>query len=54
MKRLVKQIEFFWDYHVVYFLFKYDKLLQYHRLMKKKWGDKYCTQQEYDEYIRNL
>lgn len=54
MKRLLKEIELLWDFYVIYFFFKTDKLLQYHRWMKKKWGDRYCTQEEFDEYIKTL
>jgi hypothetical protein len=54
MKRLQNEMKYLWDYYFVYFLFKSDKLLQYHRLMKKKWGDRYCTQEEYDKYMREL
>jgi hypothetical protein len=54
MKRLLKELELLWDFYVIYFFFKTDKLLQYHRWMKKKWGDRYCTQEEYDEYIKTL
>lgn len=54
MKRFLKELELLWDFYVIYFFFKTDKLLQYHRWMKKKWGDRYCTQEEYDEYIKTL
>ncbi len=54
MKRFKIEMVYLWDYYVMYFLFKSDKLLQYHRWMKKKWGDRYCTQQEYDEYVKSL
>jgi hypothetical protein len=54
MKRLQTELEYLWDYYFIYFLFKSDKLLQYHRWMKKKWGDRYCTQEEYNDYVREL
>lgn len=54
MKRFLIELEFLWDYYFIYFFFKSDKLLQYHRWMKKKWGDRYCTQEEYDKYISEL
>ena len=54
MKRLRTELVYLWDYYVMYFFFKSDKLLQYHRWMKKKWGDRYCTQEEYDKYTESL
>jgi hypothetical protein len=54
MKRFKIEMVYLWDYYVMYFLFKSDKLLQYHRWMKKKWGDRYCTQEEYDKYVSEL
>ena len=54
MKRFKIEVEYLWDYYFIFFLFKSDKLLQYHRWMKKKWGDRYCTQEEYDKYIDSL
>jgi hypothetical protein len=54
MKRLQTEMVYLWDYYVMYFFFKSDKLLQYHRWMKRKYGDRYCTQEEYDNYIDSL
>jgi hypothetical protein len=54
MKRFFKQLEWVFEYYFVYFLFKPDKLHRYHYFMRKKWGDKYCTKEEYDEYLKTL
>jgi hypothetical protein len=54
MKRFKLELEWLWDFYVIYFIFKTDKLLQYHRWMKKKYGPRYCTQEEFDEYIKTL
>jgi hypothetical protein len=54
MKTILKKLDWVFEYYFVYFLFKPDKLQRYHYYMMKKWGDKYCTKEEYEEYLKTL
>jgi hypothetical protein len=40
MKKLLKKIEFWFDYYIVYFLYNGNKKSDYEDYMKKKWGGK--------------
>jgi hypothetical protein len=54
MKTFLKKLEWFYDYYFVYFMFSPNKLHRYHYYMWKKWGEKYCTKEEFDEYLKTL
>jgi hypothetical protein len=41
MKRIIKEIEWIWDYYFVIFLYSPNKSHRYHWYMKKKWGSRY-------------
>lgn len=40
MKKLLKKIEFWFDYHIAYFLYNGNKRNEYKLYMKNKWGGK--------------
>lgn len=40
MKKLLKKIEFWFDYYIAYFLYNGNKRGDYETYMKKKWGGK--------------
>lgn len=54
MKRFLKTLEYFFDYTFTYMMFSPRKIHVYHKYMFKKWGERYCTKEEYDEYFRNF
>jgi hypothetical protein len=54
LKRLLKEMEFRWEYYIMYFLFHPHKRGVYHTFMRRKWGNKYCTREELEEYFRSL
>ena len=41
---------YWFEYLVGYIMTKPDRLPMYHRYMYEKYGTKYCTQQQFDEY----
>jgi hypothetical protein len=53
MRTFLKRINWVYDYNVVYFLYSPLHRDRYHHYMFNKWGEKYCTQEEYDEYFRS-
>jgi len=53
MRAFLKRIDWVYDYNVVYFLYSPLHRDRYHHYMFKKWGEKYCTQEEYDEHFRS-
>lgn len=40
MRKVLKTLEFWFDYHFAYFLYKEDKRHRYFEYMENKWGDK--------------
>lgn len=54
MKNFLIKLEWIYEYYFVYFMFSPHKLQRYHTYMRKKWGDKYCTKQEFDDYLKTL
>ncbi len=38
MKKLLKNIEFWCDIHLVYFLYNGNKTQRYYDMLEKKWG----------------
>jgi hypothetical protein len=54
MKTFLKKFEWLYEYYIVYYLFSPNKLQRYHTYMRRKWKDRYCTQEEFDDYLRNL
>ena len=38
MKKFWKKIEYWFDYHLVYFLYNPRKINRYYEFMNKKWG----------------
>ena len=40
MKKFLKELEYWFDYHIAYFLFNGNKRDQYYEYMEKKWGNK--------------
>jgi len=41
MKKLLKKLDWIFDYYVGFFMTNGNKVEQYHEFMKNKWGDKY-------------
>lgn len=37
LKKLLKQMEWVYDYHILYFMYNEHKLDRYHSYMKNKW-----------------
>ena len=54
MKRLLTWIEYKFDYVMGYIMTNPMDLPRYHRYMYTKWGERYCTKEEYDEYLESL
>jgi hypothetical protein len=54
MKRFLKELEFRWEYYIVYFLFHPNKRMVYHTFMRRKWKEKYCTREQWEEYLRSV
>lgn len=54
MKRILKNIEFKFEFFVGYILTNPKNLPRYHKYMYEKWGDLYCTKDEYDNYVNGL
>jgi hypothetical protein len=54
LKNLLKEVEFRWEYYVMYFFFHPHKRSVYHILMRRKWGDKYCTKKELEDYLTSV
>ena len=40
MKKLLKKLDWIWDYYFVYFLYNGNKTQDYIDYMEKKWGNK--------------
>lgn len=38
LKRLLKEMEFRWEYYIMYFMFHPHKRGVYHTFMRRKWG----------------
>lgn len=53
-KSILTSIHFGWDYYVVYFLFKPEKLFRYHNYMYWKWRDRYCSDEEFNMYLESV
>jgi hypothetical protein len=51
MKKLLKNLEYFWDFTFVYLMYNPNYLHRYHRYMFRKWGERYCSVEEYQEYL---
>lgn len=41
MKKLIKEIEWWVDYHLMIFLYNPHKVHRYHKWMTDKWGKRY-------------
>lgn len=41
MKSILKKVDWFIDYYLVYFLYNTNKLDRYDVYMKEKWGENY-------------
>jgi hypothetical protein len=41
MKKLLKNIDWVFDYYIGYFLTNGNKINRYHKFMLQKWGDRY-------------
>ena len=54
MKKLLENLHYHWDYVVGYIMCNPHYLHRYHLYMYKKWGERYCTKEELNEYFRNL
>lgn len=53
MKRILKNIEYKFEYVVGYILTNPKNLPQYHRYMYEKWGERYCKKKDFEDYNRN-
>lgn len=47
--KLLKQIEWLWDYYIVYHLYNERKIDVYHRWMYIKWGNKYGNYENWND-----
>ncbi len=41
ISKILKKIDWIWDYYFVYFMYNANKLSRYNRYMKNKWGEKF-------------
>lgn len=41
MKNFLKNLDYWFDYNIGYFLTNGNKMETYHDFMRKKWGDRY-------------
>ena len=48
--KLLTSIEFWFDYTVGYMMTHPSKVRRYHRYMYTKWGTRYCSKEDFDEY----
>jgi len=39
IRKILKKIDWTWDYYFVYFMYNERKLDRYHNYMKQKWGN---------------
>ena len=53
MKKLLKNLEYYWDYVVVYLMCNPHYLHRYHLWMYKKWGERYCTKEDLMNHIES-
>lgn len=50
MKRLFTNIHYWFDYLVGYVMTNPKRLPKYHKYMYKKWGTRYCSKEDFDNY----
>lgn len=50
MKRLLTNVNYWFDYVVGYMMTNPRKKDRYHRYMYTKWGKRYCSREEFDRY----
>lgn len=51
---IVGEAGYWFDYMFGYVLTKPYKLPYYHRYMRQKYGDRYCSQELFDRYWRRI
>jgi hypothetical protein len=54
MKNFLINLSFWFDYVVGYMMTNPNYYHRYHKDMYTKWGERYCTKEQYDEYLENL
>ena len=54
MNKLITTLEFWFDFTIGYMLTNPRKRPFYHRVMFERYGSRYCTQEQYDEYWESL
>jgi hypothetical protein len=54
MKDFLRKIEWIWDFYFVYFLFNPMKVHRYHDYMWQKWGSRYCSLEELENYKKTI
>ena len=50
----IGEFAYWFDYLVTYVMAKPYKLPYYHRYMRQKYGDRYCSQELFDRYWRRV
>jgi hypothetical protein len=54
MKKLFENLHYQWDYVVGYIMCNPHYLHRYHIFMYKKWGERYCTKKELQDYLESM
>ena len=54
MKTFFINLSYWYDYVIGYLLCNPHYLHRYHKYMYTKWGERYCTKEELDEYFQGL
>jgi hypothetical protein len=50
MQKIYTHLIWVMDYYVGYLMTNPRKLPFYHRMMYEKWGNRYCTREQFEEY----
>ena len=54
IERLLDSFMYWFDYAVGYVMTNPHKLPYYHRYMRTKYGDRYCSKEVFDRYWRRI
>ena len=50
----MKRLKFLFDYYFGFMFYNGYQTHRYHKYMYHTYGEKYCTRQEYEQYLKSL